>query len=103
MTGVEGGLSCGTCHGIADKPAIAVFEGEGPNLREAGARLTRDYFHLWMNDPPRVWPGTIMPKYALDGQTPLTQYYEGDARKQFEAVYQYLRSLSQKQDHEKKP
>ena len=96
MTGVEGGLSCGTCHGIADKPAIAVFEGEGPNLREAGARLTRDYFHLWMNDPPRAWPGTIMPKYALDGQTPLTQYYEGDARKQFDAVYEYLRSLSTK-------
>ena len=96
MTGVEGGLSCGTCHGIADKPAIAIFEGEGPNLREAGARLTRDYFHLWMNDPPRAWPGTIMPKYALDGQTPLTQYYEGDARKQFEAVYEYLRSLSTK-------
>jgi len=103
MTGVAGGLSCGTCHGIADKPPIAVFEGEGPNLRVAGARLTRDYFHLWMNDPPRAWPGTIMPKYALDGQTPLTQYYEGDARKQFEAVYEYLRSLSEKQDHEKKP
>ena len=103
MTGVAGGLSCGTCHGIGEKPPIAVFEGEGPNLRAAGERLTRDYFHLWMNDPPRVWPGTIMPKYALDGKTPLTQYYEGDARKQFEAVYQYLRSLSEKQDHEKKP
>jgi hypothetical protein len=49
-----------------------------------------------MNDPPRAWPGTIMPKYALDGQTPLTQYYEGDARKQFDAVYEYLRSLSTK-------
>ncbi|MEE3178617.1 MAG: c-type cytochrome [Verrucomicrobiota bacterium] len=96
MTGVEGGLSCGTCHGIADKPAIAVFEGEGPNLRDTGARLARDYFRLWMNDPPRAWPGTIMPKYALDGKTPLTQFYDGDSHKQFEAIYEYLRSLSQK-------
>ena len=96
MIAVEGGLACGTCHGIADKRPIAVFEGEGPNLRDAGARLTREYFHLWMNDPPRVWPGTIMPKYALDGKTPLSQHYDGDAHKQFEAVYHYLRSLSQK-------
>ncbi len=96
MTGLEGGLSCGTCHGIAEKPAIAVFEGEGPNLRAAGARLTREYFHLWMNDPPRAWPGTIMPKYALDGKTPLTQFYDGDSHKQFEAVYEYLQSLSRK-------
>ena len=96
MTAVEGGLACGTCHGIAEKGPIAVFEGEGPNLRDSGARLTREYFHLWMNDPPRVWPGTIMPKYALDGKTPLSQHYDGDAHKQFEAVYHYLRSLSQK-------
>ena len=103
MTGVEAGLSCGACHGIGDKAAIAVFEGEGPNLRASGERLTPDYFHLWMNDPPRVWPGTIMPKYALDGKTPLTQYYDGDSRKQFEAILQYLRSLSKNQNNEKNP
>jgi mono/diheme cytochrome c family protein len=95
MSSVRGGLACATCHGIADKPPIAVFEGEGPNLRDAGVRLSREYFHLWMSDPPRVWPGTIMPKYASDGKTPLTQHYEGDATKQFDAIFEYLRSLSQ--------
>ena len=103
MAGIEAGLSCGTCHGIGDKAAIAVFEGEGPNLRASGERLTADYFHLWMNDPPRVWPGTIMPKYALDGKTPLTQYYDGDSQKQFEAILHYLRSLSENQNNEKNP
>jgi hypothetical protein len=44
-----------------------------------------------------------MPKYALDGKTPLTQYYEGDSRKQFEAIRQYLRSLSKNQNNEKNP
>lgn len=96
MSGVQGGLACATCHGIGDKPPIAVFEGEGPNLRDAGARLSHEYFHLWMIDPPRVWPGTIMPKYAVDGKTPFTQHYEGDATKQFDAIYDYLRSLSTK-------
>jgi hypothetical protein len=48
-----------------------------------------------MSDPPRAWPGTIMPKYASDGKTPLTQHYEGDATKQFDAIFEYLRSLFQ--------
>ena len=93
LTGLTG-LACGTCHGVGDKPAIAVFEGEGPNFRDAGVRLTGEYLHLWMNDPPRVWPGTIMPKYATGGLTPLTQHYEGDATRQFDAIYHYLRSLA---------
>lgn len=95
MSSVQAGLACATCHGIGDKPPIAVFEGEGPNFRDAGARLSHEYFHLWMNDPQRTWPGTIMPKYATDGKTPLTEHYGGDATKQFEAIYEYLRSLSQ--------
>jgi hypothetical protein len=37
-----------------------------------------------------------MPKYATDGMTPLTQHYDGDAAKQFDAIYQYLRSLPTK-------
>ena len=49
-----------------------------------------------MNDPLRVWPTTIMPKYAQDGVTGLTQFYEGDATKQFDAILEYLRSLSNK-------
>jgi mono/diheme cytochrome c family protein len=96
MIGVQNGLGCVTCHGVGDKPAIAVFEGEGPNFEDSGARLRREYFQLWMNDPARAWPGTIMPKYAVDGRTPLTQHYDGDSRLQFEAIYEYLRSLSEK-------
>ena len=97
MTGVAGGLSCGTCHAIGKQPPIAVFEGQGPNLARA-PRLRRGFFHRWMTDPPRVWPGTIMPKYAdEDGKTPLTQHYDGDAEKQFEAIFHYLRSIKNEQ------
>ena len=93
LTGASG-FVCATCHGIGDKPAIAVFEGEGPNFRDAGARLQREYFKLWMSDPLRMWPGTIMPKYTSENVSPLTQHYEGDAQKQFDAIYEYLRSLA---------
>ena len=95
MVGVQEGLACGTCHGMGDQPPIAVFEGEGPNFRDSGARLRLEYFQLWMNDPPRAWPGTIMPKYAVDGKTPLTQHYDGDAEQQFQAIHEYLRSLTE--------
>ena len=36
-----------------------------------------------------------MPAYATEGRTALAQHYEGDAKKQFEAIYQYLISLGQ--------
>jgi len=93
LTGVKG-FACGTCHGIGDQKAIAVFEGEGPNLRDAGARLQREYFQLWMSDPPRMWPGTIMPKYTSEGKSPLTQFYDADAARQFDAIYEYIRTLA---------
>ena len=95
MAGVTG-FSCGACHAIGDKPAFAVFEGEGPNFAFAAARLRHEYFQLWMHDPQRLTPGSIMPKYSTDGLTPLTQHYEGDATKQFDAIFDYLRSLSKK-------
>ncbi|MFT5105058.1 MAG: mono/diheme cytochrome c family protein [Pseudoalteromonas tetraodonis] len=94
LTGLTG-FACATCHGIGDQKAIAVFEGEGPNFRDVGARLQRDYFQLWMSDPPRMWPGTIMPKYTSENQSPLTQHYDGDAAKQFDAIRDYIRSLQQ--------
>jgi hypothetical protein len=44
--------------------------------------------------PLRIDPESKMPKFADDeGKTPLTQYYEGDARKQFDAIWEYLRTL----------
>ena len=72
-----------------------MFEGEGPNFRDAGPRLRPEYFHLWMSDPPRLWPGSIMPKYTSEGQSPLTQHYEGEAQKQFDAILDYIRSLAE--------
>ena len=94
------GFSCGSCHAIGDQRAFAVFEGEGPNFRDAGMRLRREYFHLWMRSPMRQWPGTIMPTYASDGSTPLTQFYSGDSARQFDAIHHYLLSLRTKANAE---
>jgi hypothetical protein len=35
-----------------------------------------------------------MPKYANEGATQLTRHFDGDARKQFDAIFEFLRSKS---------
>ena len=48
-----------------------------------------------MSDPTRMWPGPIMPKYTSDGKSPLTQHYDADAARQFDAIFDYIRTLAE--------
>jgi len=91
MIGKDNGLSCISCHSVNDLPALEVFESEGPNLGLSGARLLKPYFFRWMRNPLAVDPQTKMPAYFEDGKSALTDYYEGDAEKQINALYQYMR------------
>ncbi|MCA9267610.1 MAG: c-type cytochrome, partial [Planctomycetales bacterium] len=88
------GLACHRCHAIGDKQAVAPFEARSTNLSYASDRLRYDFYHRWMRDPLRVDPETKMIKFAQDGvRTGLTNFYEGEARQQFEAVWHYLHLL----------
>ena len=87
----DGGFSCVSCHGVGKKPPEAVFEVPGTNFMYAGERLRREHFHRWMLDPSRVVKNSRMPQFADDeARSPFTAYYEGDARKQFEAIWQWF-------------
>lgn len=87
----KAGFACIQCHGVGDKPAQNVFEAQGINFAYTKERLRHEYFIRWMLKPSRIQPGTRMPAFALeDGTTPFTEVYGGDARKQFEAIWQYL-------------
>jgi hypothetical protein len=45
--------------------------------------------------PQRIDPETKMPKFADEtGKTPLTDFFDGDASKQFDAIWQYLQTLA---------
>ncbi len=92
------GLACHRCHAIGDKQATAPFEARSTNLSYATERLRHGFYHRWMHDPLRIDPETKMIKFAQDGKkTGLTDFYEGDARKQFEAVWHYLQMLNDQQ------
>ncbi|MES2661236.1 MAG: c-type cytochrome [Verrucomicrobiota bacterium] len=84
------GFGCTTCHGIGDIKPTAAFEVEGINFKFVPDRLRADYYHRWMDDPKSVTPATKMPLYSTDGKSQRTDVLEGDAKKQFEAIWQYI-------------
>ncbi|MBA3698380.1 MAG: c-type cytochrome [Planctomycetes bacterium] len=91
LLGADGGFNCNQCHSLGSAPAVAIFEAPGINLGYAGQRLQKDYYHRWMLSPLRFDPTTRMPKFAQDdGTTPLTDVLGGQARDQFEAIWQQL-------------
>lgn len=93
LVGISG-YACIACHAAGDTPALAAFEGQGPNLQLAGERLRKDYFHRWMHWPQRVIPTTIMPKYTTSKDQALnTTILDGNPDAQFDAIWEYLQSL----------
>ncbi len=93
LAGREAGLACVTCHDISAAKAVAPFEAPAPNFAHIKGRIRPEYFQRWMRNPVRVWPGTKMPKFANDeGLTPLTDILDGNAEKQFEAIWNYLQA-----------
>ncbi len=95
LLGDQGGFACTVCHDVGKQPATAPFEAPALNLAWAGQRLRLSYFERWLLNPQRVDPETKMPRYS-DSQvkTQLKQVLDGDGRKQFDAIRQYLLSIA---------
>jgi mono/diheme cytochrome c family protein len=90
LVGRDGGFACITCHSVNDSKAISPFEAPAPNLIHTKDRLTNDFYMLWMRKPMRFQPGTKMPQYSEDGQSTLRDILDGDADKQFDAIWNYI-------------
>jgi mono/diheme cytochrome c family protein len=91
LVGRDGGFACVTCHSVNDNRAVSAFEAPGPNLIHAKERMTHDFYLRWVRKPMRFWPGTKMPQYAeTDGTTTLRDVLEGNADRQFEAIWNYI-------------
>jgi mono/diheme cytochrome c family protein len=87
----DGGFACTTCHGAGSLKPVGVFEAPGPNLQYVNERLTSHYYTRWVYNPLRIHRDTKMPAFAdKDGKTSLRETLDGDARKQYDAIYQYL-------------
>jgi hypothetical protein len=88
------GLDCRQCHGLSDEPPTGdrrTLLAPGINFSLVKDRMRSDFYHRWMLDPPRFDLNTRMPKLAADGKTTkVTRYFDGDARKQFDAIWAFL-------------
>ncbi len=91
MVSTDGGFSCIACHAVRSFGATQVFEAAGLNLAWSAERLQPAFYTRWVNNPLRIDPQTKMPVYFSQGQSPLSDYYGGDAAKQIDALWQYMR------------
>lgn len=90
----DGGFSCIGCHAVGSEPATQVFEAEGINLAYSAERLRPAYFQRWIRNPLKIDPQTKMPTYFDEsGASPLDGILGGDADRQIEAMWNFVRSL----------
>lgn len=89
LIGAEG-LGCTTCHGVGDKPATAAFEVGANNFSQVSERLREGYYYRWMDHPAAVIPGNKMPRYADGNKSKLMNVLDGDAAKQYEAIWHWI-------------
>ena len=87
-------LDCRQCHGVGpleprgdDRTKIA----PGINFDLIRRRVRPDFYSRFVLDPPRYDIGTKMPRLTADGRTTrVTGILDGDARRQFAALWQYI-------------
>lgn len=95
------GLDCRQCHGIGNQPPTGdkkTLLAPGINFATVKHRMRPEFYNRWMLDPTRFDPNTRMPKLAIDGKTTkITGILDGDARKQFDAIWVFLQSVEDDQ------
>lgn len=97
LTLKDGGLDCRQCHAVGNQSAQGDDKtrlAPGINFVHLPERLRYDFYRRFVLDPPRYEINTRMPKLAPDGRTTsVMQIYQGDARRQFDAIWDYLQTI----------
>jgi mono/diheme cytochrome c family protein len=85
----QASLKCNSCHPSGNVMPTTPQTQWGPNLAMAHRRLQPQWVIEWLRNPQSIQPGTRMPNFFYDGETPLTEDPEGDIR----ALRNYLWTL----------
>jgi cytochrome c2 len=87
-------LQCARCHpGADDIPREVTAADLAPDLRLTRSRLKPEWLIDWIHDPQEIEPGTRMPTFFPERQTPFPHILDGDVDMQIEAVRDYTWSL----------
>jgi mono/diheme cytochrome c family protein len=94
LTFVNGGFGCVTCHNVGAQKALAGKDTATVNFACVAERLRPSYYWRYVRDPQRLVPSTMMPRFiGDDGTTAVKTVFDGDPRRQFTAIWDYLMSL----------
>jgi len=88
-------FQCAKCHpsGVIVPGSVVSTTDLAPFLGKARDRLKPEWIVEWLADPAKLQPGTRMPTFFPDGESPLPDVQGGDARKQMQAIRDYLLSI----------
>ena len=81
-------FQCLNCHQLGSD--VQEASSLGPNLLLAKSRLKPEWIVDWLKDPQTISPGTMMPGYFPEGQSPMPEELNGDSKLQMEAIRDYL-------------
>lgn len=86
------GFGCTACHWLNGQEPYATFEFGATDLALAGQRLRKDHALRWLWKPQRIVQSSRMPSYAtvVEGLTSQDGVWDGDARRQFGAIWAWL-------------
>ena len=94
LTRKQGGFNCMQCHGVGKTPALAPFDNRGVNFSRVRQRLRYGFYLDWMFDPLRLDPHSKMPRFSPDRKTTaVDNVLDGDARRQFDALWHFLQAI----------
>ena len=90
-------LDCRQCHAVGREPVEGDSNTQislGPNFAHVRERVRPEFFHRFVLDPPRYDPATKMPKFIADLKTTkVTSVFDGDAKKQLQAIWNFIESV----------
>jgi type 1 glutamine amidotransferase/mono/diheme cytochrome c family protein len=92
-------LDCRQCHAMQGRDPLGderTLFARGLDFELIAERTRHDFFERYVLNPPRFDANVRMPVLSADGQTTkVTDILEGDADRQFDAVWAFIQSLRQ--------
>lgn len=81
------GMGCVNCHGVNGTKSLGM---PAPDLALTTRRLKYGWFHQWLDNPPALVPGTRMPQFWTNHESPLKEIAGGTEDGQIGAIWNYL-------------
>ncbi len=85
-------LKCVTCHMLKTGANVKTAD-LAPDLALARERLDPDWVRNFLVDPGKVLPGTRMPQFFSEGQSPAPELFGGDNKAQIDLLVDHLMHL----------